>query len=144
MAREINLRVTRRQTLSHLQEHVLKDLCTRTKGREMLEDELKVLQRQDCHQRCERRKQKANRDWEADFVFQIKTRATTSNKDISDRRRKWNVYSRGGLISEAAQDIGGGLVWIVYFASDWEWSFLKQVSLRGHWEMASGALPHFI
>lgn len=31
----------------------------------------------------------------ADFTFQIKARATSGNKDVSDRMRKWNVYSKG-------------------------------------------------
>lgn len=66
----------------------------------------------------------------ADFVFQIKARATTSNKDISDSVRKWNVYSKGpdkwGHVRHLRALV------LSLFAPDEEWSFLKHVSLQGN------------
>lgn len=38
-----NLRLTKKQTVSHSEEHTLEDLCTRNKGQEKLEHELKAL-----------------------------------------------------------------------------------------------------
>lgn len=66
----------------------------------MAQHELKQARGRACHKRWERRrrrrprdKQRAGKSSPADFVFQIKAPATSGDKDVSDRMRKWNVYS---------------------------------------------------
>lgn len=81
----------------------------------------------------------------AHFVFQIKARATTSNKDISDRMRKLNVYSEGAdRWGHTRHSKAFFFFRLSLFATDEEWLFLKQVPLQGSKKMASCALPHLI
>jgi len=61
--------------------------------------------------------------------FRLEPEQQPATKDISDRMRKWNVYSKG-TDKWAHIRHSWGFVWTVFFASDGEWSFLKQVSVR--------------
>lgn len=141
-----NLRLTKRQTVSHLKEHILEDLCTLNKGKKYWNMNLsrskdKVVTRDERGGSWETNRKRGS--YLADFVFQIKAQATTSNKDISDRVRKWNVYSKGAD-KRGHMRHSRALVRTVTFCYRWGMVILKTGVITGQWKMASCALPHLI
>lgn len=82
----------------------------------------------------------------ADFVFQIKARATSSNKGISDRMRKWNVYSKGADKSAHMRRSNALVQTVTFCYGCGVGHSKKQVSLQGSekWQLVCPPPPRLI